>query len=120
MNILIVDDETDFLELISTRLLKRGFTVSIASCGKAALEKVQKGNFDAVLLDVKMPEEDGFCILSEIKKISPNLPVILLTGYANVESAMKGVELGAVDYILKTLPFNDLIAQLHSLKPRKN
>ncbi len=119
MNILIVDDEVDFLELMSTRLLKRGFTVSIASNGKTALEKVKKSCFDAVLLDVKLPGEDGFCILSEMKAFCPDLPIMLLTGYANVESAMKCVELGAADYILKTTPLNDLIAQLRSLEGQK-
>ncbi len=120
MHILIVDDEAEFLELMRNRLHKRGFTVSTAGSGEQALEVVGKEPFDAMVLDVKMPGMDGIEVLRRVKKMFPSLPVILLTGHASIEAAMTGVETGAVDYLLKPVPINDLIARLHDIAARKN
>lgn len=119
MHILVIDDELDFLELISDRLKKRGFTVATAPNGTLGLEQVQAGEFDAVVLDVKMPGIDGIEVLRRIKEIRPHLGVVLLTGHASVESAMTGVEMGAVDYLLKPASLNDLITQLRRIEARK-
>ncbi len=119
MHILVVDDEREFLELMVNRLQKRGFAVSVASSGEQALDMVEKGGFDAMVLDVKMPGIDGIEVLRRAKGIRPELPVLLLTGHASVEAAMTGVETGAVDYLLKPVPINDLIARLRDIAARK-
>ncbi len=119
MHILVVDDEHEFLELMNNRLQKRGFTVVAASSGEKALELVQEQSFDAMVLDVKMPGIDGIEVLRRVKQIKPDLPVILLTGHASVEAAMTGVETGAVDYLLKPVPINDLIMRLRDITTRK-
>jgi len=119
MHILVVDDEQEFLELMTNRMQKRGFTVSVASSGERALEEVERETFDAVVLDVKMPGIDGIEVLRRIKRIRPQLPVLLLTGHASVEAAMTGVETGAVDYLLKPVPINDLIMRLRDIVARK-
>ena len=120
MHILFVDDEHEFLELMDNRLHKRGFTVTTAGTGEKALELVKDQDFDAMVLDVKMPGIDGIEVLRRVKQTKPDLPVILLTGHASIEAAMTGVETGAVDYLLKPVPINDLIIRLRDLAARKN
>ncbi len=120
MHVLFVDDEPDFLELMEKRLGKRGFTVTTAPGGEQALALLDSGaSFDAMVLDVKMPGMDGIEVLRRVKSKLPALPVVLLTGHASVESAMTGVEIGAVDYVLKPVPLNDLIARLRDLTAAK-
>lgn len=119
MHILIVDDELEFLELMNNRLQKRGFTVVTAETGEKALGLVEQNAFDAMVLDVKMPGIDGIEVLRRVKRIRPELPVLLLTGHASVEAAMTGVETGAVDYLLKPVPINDLIMRLRDIAARK-
>lgn len=118
MHILIVDDEHEFLELMSNRLQKRGFTVSTAANGEAALELIGQRSFDAMVLDVKMPGIDGIEVLRRVKEMRPGMPVLLLTGHASIEAAMTGVESGAVDYLLKPVPINDLIMRLRDIAAR--
>lgn len=118
MHILVVDDEREFLELMHNRMQKRGFTVSVAQTGEEALDMVERNSFDAVVLDVKMPGIDGIEVLRRVKKMRPELPVLLLTGHASIEVAMIGVETGAVDYLLKPVPINDLIMRLRDIAAR--
>lgn len=120
MHILIVDDEEEFLELMHNRLHKRGFTVATANSGEKALDIVRDQSFDAMVLDVKMRGIDGIEVLRRVKAMKPELPVILLTGHASVEAAMTGVETGAVDYLLKPVPINDLIMRLRDIATRKD
>lgn len=120
MHILVVDDEREFLELMNNRLQKRGFTVSVAANGDDALTMVESGNYDAMVLDVKMPGTDGIEVLRRVKQMKPDLPVLLLTGHASIEAAMTGVESGAVDYLLKPVPINDLIMRLKDIAARKD
>ena len=119
MHILIVDDELEFLELMQNRLRKRGFSVDTVGTGEGALEKVGEEKFDAMVLDVKMPGIDGIDVLRRVKELRPELPVILLTGHASTEAALMGVESGAVDYLLKPVPINDLIMRLRDIASRK-
>lgn len=119
MHILVVDDEREFLELMMNRLQKRGFSVVVASGGEQALELVEKEDFEAMVLDVKMPGLDGMEVLRRVRRLRPQLPVLLLTGHASVEAAMTGVETGAVDYLLKPVPINDLIMRLRDIAARK-
>ncbi|MBW1916203.1 MAG: response regulator [Deltaproteobacteria bacterium] len=100
--IMIVDDETPFVETMAKRLEKRGLFVLTAFSGQEALEKLAENkNLDLVLLDVKMPGMDGIETLREIKKMIPLAEVVMLTGHATVENAIKGMKLGAFDYLMK-------------------
>lgn len=119
MRILIVDDEQEFLELMENRLHKRGFEVTTSPSGESALALLERESFDAMVLDVKMPGIDGIEVLRRVKSMRPELPVILLTGHASIEAAMTGVESGAVDYLLKPVPINDLIMRLRDIAARK-
>jgi DNA-binding NtrC family response regulator len=118
--VLLVDDETDFVETLVKRLRKRKLEVSAASSGKEALEILSGSPFDVVVLDVKMADMDGIETLSRIKKIAPLVEVIMLTGHANVEVAMQGMELGAFDYLMKPIDIDDLLYKLQDAHKKKS
>ncbi len=109
MHILIIDDEKAFLETIITRLRMRGIDVDGADSGEKALNLMRERVFDAVILDVSMPGMDGVATLQELRKINPSVPVIMLTGHATLETADKGMQLGAFDYMLKPCPMDELL-----------
>lgn len=109
MHILLIDDEQPFLETIITRLRMRGIAAHGVDSGEKALQAMRTTSFDAVVLDVSMPGMDGVATLRELKKIKPGVPVIMLTGHATLETADKGMELGAYDYMLKPCPLDELL-----------
>lgn len=108
LNILLVDDEVEFITNLAERLVLRGFKTAIAADGPSALELIKKENFNAVVLDVMMPGMDGLETLNEIKKIDKALEVILLTGHACLEVALQGIQAGAFDYLLKPVDVDEL------------
>ena len=113
MHVLLVDDEVEFLEVLSKRLKKRNIAVTEADSGRAALEAVSTGpDFDVVVLDMKMPEMDGLSTLKELRRLRPKTEVLILTGHADMEAAVQGIELGAFDYMVKPVGINELIFKL--------
>jgi DNA-binding NtrC family response regulator len=120
-HVLVVDDETDFLETIVYRLLKRKIEAMGVPDGEAALALMKEKKFDVVLLDIKMPGGmDGIEILREIKKIQPLTEVILLTGHASVETSIEGMQSGAFDYLIKPVKFAELLEKLITAFEKKN
>ena len=120
-HVLVVDDETDFLETIVNRLLKRKIEATGVPDGEAALALMKEKKFDVVLLDIKMPGGmDGIEILREIKKIQPLTEVILLTGHASVETSIEGMQSGAFDYLIKPVKFAELLEKLITAFEKKN
>lgn len=113
MRVLFVDDELEFLEIITKRLTHRGVEVHTASSGEAAIELAAQHRPEVIVLDVKMPGMNGLEALRKLRDITPATPVILLTGHASVGSAMEGMELGAFDYLLKPVSINELIIKLN-------
>ena len=103
--ILIVDDDKDLRFNLSCILKEEGHEVIAVSDGKQALNALAQNVLDLVLLDVRLPGMDGVELLKEIKKIEQNLPIIMLTAYSDVKSAVKAMKAGAFDYITK--PFNE-------------
>ena len=119
--VLVVDDETDFLETIVNRLQKRKIDATGVPTGEAALEMIKEKLFDVVLLDVKMPGGmDGIEGLREIKKMRPLTEVILLTGHASVETSIEGLKLGAFDYLIKPVKFDELLEKLAAAFEKRN
>ena len=111
--ILVVDDEVDFLETIVKRLRKRKLDATGVTCGEDALNALEAQLYDVVLLDIKMPGGmDGIETLREIKRIQPLVEVVLLTGHASVETSIEGMKLGAFDYLLKPMKFEDLLMKM--------
>jgi DNA-binding NtrC family response regulator len=112
IKLLLVDDEKEFVEVLSERLEVRDFDVKIALSGKEALKWIYKSEFDVVLLDVMIPGEDGIEILTEIKRARPLIQIIMLTGHAKIDTAVRGIELGAYDYLLKPLEIEPLVEKI--------
>ncbi len=118
-NLLIVDDEQEFREMTIKRLNKRDFCCYGAENGEEALEQVDQKDIDVVLLDVKMPGMDGIMTLKEIKRMKPDIEVVMLTGHASVESGIDGMRLGAFDYLMKPIELEPLIEKLKEAYEKK-
>jgi len=117
--LLIIDDEPDFLETIVKRLLKRQIDATGVDSGKEALRVLQEQSFDVVILDVRMPGMDGIETLMEIKKRSPLTEVIMLTGHGSIQLGVKGMQLGAFDYVIKPAEFDELLEKVNQAAERK-
>ncbi|HSO71135.1 MAG TPA: response regulator, partial [Thermodesulfobacteriota bacterium] len=111
--ILIVDDEERFRTTLGKRLSERGLDVETLGSGEEALKIVKEKLFDVIILDVKMPGMDGIETLTELKKINPNIEVLLLTGHASVDSAVDGMRLGAYDYLMKPCEIEVLMEKIN-------
>lgn len=119
-NVMLVDDEAEFVETFSERLELRGLEISKAFNGAEALQALEKNkNVEVVILDVKMPGMDGIETLMEIKKKLPLLEVIMLSGHADVESAIEGMKLGAFDYLMKPCDMDQIIAKVTEAVTKK-
>ena len=110
--ILIVDDEPRILLLLQSLLKANGYVVETARDGNAALDIVRKGGVDIAVTDLRMAPMDGMTLFHEIKSIAPEIPVILLTAYASVETAIEAMKNGIFDYLTKPFKVDDLIACL--------
>ena len=117
--VLIVDDEPDFVETIVKRLKGKGLDAEGVLNGRDAIALLDKAEFDVCVLDVKMPGMDGLETLSEMKKKDSLMEVIMLTGHGSVESGIRGLQLGAYDYIMKPVPFGDLLQKITQAYERK-
>jgi len=98
---LVIDDEQIVLESVSALLTEEGFEVDVSLHGRQGLDWAIERNYDVVLTDIRMPDIGGMKVLRDIKRINPTLPVIMITGYASVESAVQAMKLGAAEYIEK-------------------
>ncbi len=103
-NIVVVDDEKDMRELLDIMLTKEGYGVKTFSTGLSALEYLKENSFDLVITDLRMPEMDGVELLKSIRKFNSDAPVIMVTAYASVDTALEAMKSGAFDYFNK--PFN--------------
>ena len=110
--LLMVDDEEEFLISSSQALSHRGFIVDAALNGVTALEKIEEFEYDAVVLDVKMPDIDGIEVFHQIHKINPDLPVIILTGYSSVGDAFQTSKEGIADYLSKPIEMDELSGRI--------
>lgn len=117
--VLIVDDEKDFLDIMAERLRARGMAVSTATSAENALKMVIKEDYDAVIMDLMMPEMDGFKALKLFKETRPDLPIILLTANVPEEKCIEAIKLGAMDIIEKPADLNLLTQKIKDAKARK-
>jgi DNA-binding NtrC family response regulator len=119
MSVLLVDDEKDFLEVLAKRLRKRKLILVVANSGEEAISAIHSAAIDVVVLDMRMPGMDGLQTLREIKQINPLVEVIMLTGHANIEAAVKGMELGAFDYLIKPVDIDELLYKVQDAFKKK-
>ncbi|MBT8366979.1 MAG: response regulator [Deltaproteobacteria bacterium] len=119
-NVLLVDDEVEFVETFSERLVMRNLEISKAFSGEEALQVLETNkNIEIVILDVKMPGMDGIETLVEIKKKFPLVEVIMLSGHADVASAIDGMKQGAFDYLMKPCDIDQIIAKVTEAAAKK-
>ncbi len=117
--VLIVDDEERFRTTLRKLLTVRDIEASDVGSAPEAFAELKKNPYDVVLLDVKMPEMNGIEALGKIKKESPEIEVIILTGHASVDAAVEIMKLGGYDYLLKPCPIDDIVGKIESAWERK-
>lgn len=117
--ILIVDDEERFRTTMSKLLIAEGHDAQTAGSALEALETLSNESFDVVILDVRMPEMNGVEALKRIRKIDPYLEVIIMTGYASVDTAREIMTTGAFDYLLKPYSIETLLEKIEAAYDRR-
>ncbi len=116
--ILIIDDERSLLEVLGIFFKKRGYEVVLAETAGDGLKKME--GIDVIISDIKLPDFDGITLLEKVKKLNPEIPVILITAYASAKDAVRALKLGAEDYIIKPFDMEELLIVVEkTLKRRK-
>ncbi|MHC1724465.1 MAG: response regulator [Syntrophobacteraceae bacterium] len=110
--VLVVDDELILRESLRDWLIEEGFSVDMAESGKAAVELLSQNEYGLMLLDIKMPGMDGVEVLTVAKEMRETLPVIMMTAYATVETAVDAMKIGALDYLMKPFDIEALISKV--------
>ena len=116
--ILIAEDEKTQRDLLEGFLIKEGFSVKAVANGREALQRLEGNFFDIALIDYKMPELDGLQTLQEIRKLYPDLPVVMMTAYGTVETAVVSMKEGALDYLTKPIDLDELLLMLQRVIER--
>jgi len=111
--ILVVDDEASHRTMLKAVLGSEGYQIFEADDGKTAIEAVEREFYDLILMDVRMTELDGIEAMQEIKKISPAIPIVIMTAYASVKTAVDALKSGAYDYLTKPLDIEELKILIH-------
>jgi DNA-binding response OmpR family regulator len=106
--VLVVDDEPVVVNSIRKTLVRKAFKVDEAFSGQQALSLIEKGAYDLVLLDMRLPDANGLELISDIRKRRPNLRVVIVTGYASIDTAVEAIKRGATDYVAKPFTPNEL------------
>jgi DNA-binding NtrC family response regulator len=114
--VLIVDDDKAFLAILAERMQNRGMEVSTADSAAAALKMLETETYDAVLLDLMMPEMGGIEALQVMRKKQPEVQVIFVTGHPSVSKGVEAMKLGAMDFIPKPVDMNELTEKIHQAK----
>ncbi|UCE04125.1 MAG: sigma-54-dependent Fis family transcriptional regulator [Candidatus Latescibacterota bacterium] len=118
MRVLVVDDENANRTIVADIIRDQGHDVDVAASGDAAVEKLQRGSWDLLLSDIRMPGMDGVALLEAARRLHPQLTVILMTAYATVSSAVEAMKKGAFDYLQKPFGKDDLVAHVRRVAER--
>ena len=113
ISVLLVDDEKGYLNVLSNRLSRRTIIATKSFSGTEAIQILRKHDFDVVVLDLKMEDMDGIEVLKVLKRMVPELPVIILTGHGSQTAAREGGEFGAFDYLTKPCELSELMDKIH-------
>jgi DNA-binding response OmpR family regulator len=120
MRVLIVDDEPELCAQIAQTLRQQRYIVETAGDGATALEKIFTEPYDLIVLDIMLPEKDGFHVLEELRVEGVSVPVLMLTARGEVENRIKGLDLGADDYLHKPFSMAELLARIRALLRRSH
>lgn len=118
MKILVVEDEVKTASFLKKGLRENGFTVDVAHDGKEGLSLATSGDYDLIILDVMLPERDGWWVLTELRKAGKQTLSLFLTAMDSLPDRIKGLDLGADGYLAKPFAFSELMAQIRSLLRR--
>ena len=118
MHILIVEDDSKTAAYLRKGLSENGFTVDVAEKGEDGLHLARTGYYDLIILDVMLPERDGWSVIAEVRRSGKQTPVLFLTARDSVQDRVKGLELGADDYLVKPFAFSELLARVRSILRR--
>lgn len=119
MRILVAEDEKDMNRLISRALEKEGYGVDSCYDGEEAMEYLESADYDGAVLDIMMPKKDGYQIVKELRQKGDDTPVIFLTARDSIADRVKGLDLGADDYLIKPFDFDELLARIRVMTRRK-
>ena len=117
--VLLVDDEQEFTQVLSERMESRAVDVDTAASGIEAVQKAKDVPYDAIILDLAMPEMDGIETLRHLLEVNPDLQVILLTGHATVGKGIEATKLGAMDFLEKPAEIQKLMDRIQQAKANK-
>ncbi len=118
MRILLIEDEKPIADFISRGLKDSGYTTVVAEDGQDALAKLSEAAHDLIILDLLLPDMDGFVLLEKIRNRKADQPVLILSAKAALEDRVKGLDLGADDYLVKPFSFMELLARIRALLRR--
>ncbi len=118
-DILLVEDEESLAVGLQFNLEEEGFSVVRARDGKQAIEIFPTQQFDLIILDIMLPYFDGFQVAEKIRETSPQIPILMLTARAKVEDRIRGLEIGADDYMVKPFHLDELLARVKGMLRRK-
>jgi DNA-binding NtrC family response regulator len=120
LRVLFVDDEQSLQEFMRTELPRLGHEVTACPDGNSGLKAVARANYDAAILDIRMPGMNGIELLTQLKAVSPNTEVVMMTGHASMETAMQALRLGAFDYMTKPCKLAEIEAILHKIAEKRD
>ena len=115
MRLLFAEDEADLNRILTRRLKEEGYSVDSCLDGQEAIDCIDAADYDAAVLDIMMPKKDGFQVLSHLRKKQDGTPVLFLTARDAVEDRVKGLDLGADDYLVKPFSTEELLARIRAL-----
>ncbi len=118
-SILVVDDELLIRDLLYDFFHDQGWNITVAESGRKALDIMQEKQFDVVLTDLRMPSMDGMALTSQVQQDYPDIPVVIMTGYPSVESAVAALRTRVADYITKPFNVNDLFKRVLAHLPKE-
>ncbi len=118
MKLLVVEDEAKAASYLRKGLSEQGYVVDIAATGEDALHQVQHGRYDLLILDIMLPGCDGWSVLAEIRRSGNQTPVLVLSARDAVPDRVKGLDLGADDYLVKPFAFAELVARIRTVLRR--
>ena len=114
MRILVIEDEPRILAFLARGLEAEGFSVDGADDGRAGVERAARGSYDLVILDLLLPKLDGFAVLRQLQNRLPELPVVIVSARSELETKLRGFDLGACDYLSKPFSFDELLARVRA------
>jgi DNA-binding response OmpR family regulator len=118
IKILLAEDDDNLGLLLNSFIKAKGFDVDLARNGKEALEKYNSGNYQFLILDVMMPELDGFSVAKEVRNIDKKVPILFLTAKTMKEDKLEGFSIGADDYLTKPFSMEELVARIEAILKR--